>query len=138
MLADVIALLPPPQTVTFRQFSSFPASGNSPDVVSSHDLLPVWKWAKPESPCRKRGFWEAELDKVLDDGEWNGGRELVLLVRRVSKEILQNVRAEGCKIISSFLHNKAIEQKKERASSVVKHYFRTQCRIPSSRSTAPS
>lgn len=100
LLTDVVARLPQPKRGTFLQFSSFPVFGDIPDHVSIHELLPVWKWIKPGSPYRTTGFWEAELDKVLEDGEWNAGKELVLLVRGVSEEKLQSARAGGRKIIN--------------------------------------
>lgn len=44
----------------------------------------MWKWAKPTSLYgRKTGFWEVELGKAIEDGEWMAGKELQILVMGV-------------------------------------------------------
>jgi hypothetical protein len=98
VLTDVIAQLAMPDEGggTFVRFFSFPVFTPSPDqLLGDDDLRPVWKWAKPDSRYdRKAGFWEAELGDALEDGEWSGGRGLMVLVRGVSEE-MRRVIARG-------------------------------------------
>ncbi len=62
--------------------------------------MPIWKWVKLDRCVPQRGFWEAELQHALEDGEWNGGKDLVLLTRGVSEQTLQEITAGGRKITS--------------------------------------
>jgi hypothetical protein len=71
------------------RFFSFPLYSDSPQQVLGKGLCPIWKWAKPESIYRKTGSWETSLHEALDNGEWNGGRNLLLLIRGVSEEKLK-------------------------------------------------
>lgn len=87
-----------PDQGTFVQFFSFPVFSNSPNEVSTDGLLPMWKWVKPNSIYSKRGFWEAELHEALEHGEWNAGKDLILLTRGVSEQTLQTIG--DCKITS--------------------------------------
>ncbi|KAB5580294.1 hypothetical protein GE09DRAFT_1081631 [Coniochaeta sp. 2T2.1] len=89
----------PGQGTTPMQFFSFPVFSADPcHAPIRDDLVPVWKWAKPNSVYWvKMGFWEADLSKVLDHGEWNGGRDLRLLTGRVMEEALQIVVSEDWK-----------------------------------------
>lgn len=93
LLTDLIARIPTPDSGSFIQFFSFPVFSNIPTDILGDNLLPIWKWAKPESVYRKTGFWEPELGHALEDGEWNGGKGLTLLSRLVSEEVMQRVRA---------------------------------------------
>ncbi|KAB5551014.1 hypothetical protein GE09DRAFT_1124539 [Coniochaeta sp. 2T2.1] len=78
-------------TTTPMQLFSFPVfSADTCHAPIRDGLVPVWKWAKPDSVYRvKRGFWEADLSKALDHGEWNGGRNLRLLTGEVTEEALR-------------------------------------------------
>lgn len=89
MLADLMAKIVEPSQGAFMQFFSFPVLSNSPSRVLGDGLFPVWKWVKPESIYFRKGFWEANLSKVLDHGEWNGGRDLVILAVGVAEGALQ-------------------------------------------------
>jgi hypothetical protein len=94
LLGDVIAPLAfsARKGTCRRQFFFFPVLSNTPDLVFSDDSLrPAWKWVKPGSPYRKKGFWEAELRDALEDGEWTSGRDLVVLVGGVSEETLRTI-----------------------------------------------
>lgn len=73
------------------QFFTFPILGNAPDPVLGPNLVPVWKWVKPDSMYRKAGFWEGDLHKALEDGEWNGGRKLTVLMAGVSEKTRQTI-----------------------------------------------
>ena len=54
--------------------------------------MPIWKWAKPGSPYgRKMGLWKVDFGKALKDGEWNAGKDLLLLVREIEKEMADEV-----------------------------------------------
>ncbi|EAQ90599.1 hypothetical protein CHGG_02534 [Chaetomium globosum CBS 148.51] len=79
---------------SFLQFFSFPLYSESPRQILGHGLSPIWKWAKPESIYRKEGPWETSLHQALDDGEWNGGRNLLLLTRGVSEETLKAMESK--------------------------------------------
>ena len=87
LLADLVAQLPEPvDRGELLQFFSFPVFGNSPDRVLSDGPRPAWTWSKPGSAYRKAGSWGADLDKVLEDGEWSAGKDLLLLVKGVSDQ----------------------------------------------------
>lgn len=73
------------------QFFTFPILGNAPDPVLGPNLVPVWKWVKPDSMYRKASFWEGDLHKALEDGEWNGGRKLTVLMAGVSEKTRQTI-----------------------------------------------
>ena len=100
ILADVISRLDVPDQGTFLQFFSFPVSGSDPNEFLSDCLLPAWKWVKPDGIYSKTGFWEAELQEALEHGEWNGGKNLILLARGVSEEALHTATAGGRKTTS--------------------------------------
>ncbi len=91
VLADLMAELAVPVEGTFFQFFSFPVLSNNPSRVFVDGLYPVWKWVKPESVYRKMGVWKADIGNALEHGDWNGGKELVLLVAGVTEETLQTV-----------------------------------------------
>ncbi len=91
VLTDLIAELAVPAEGTFFEFFSFPVLSNNPSRVFDDGLFPVWKWAKPKSVYQKKGLWEADIAKVLDHGEWNGGKELVLLAAGIAEETLQTI-----------------------------------------------
>ncbi|KAL2174357.1 uncharacterized protein P884DRAFT_263972 [Thermothelomyces heterothallicus CBS 202.75] len=97
LLTDLIGQLAMPSRGDFVRFFSFPVFSNSPTQVFLDGLLPVWKWVKQDSIYRRGGFWEAKLDKAIEDGEWTGGKQLDLLVRGVMEQTLQNITAGGCK-----------------------------------------
>ena len=92
-LADLIAAgeVSVPAKGAFMRFFSFPVFSNdpSPSVVSGEGEFRVWKWVKRESIYRKRGVWEPDLHKVLDHGEWNAGKDLVILLAGVAEEAWQ-------------------------------------------------
>ena len=92
-IARLIAQLDvtPDRARRFLQFFSFPVFGNSPDLAFSDMLLPVWKWVKPDGAYRKNGFWEAELSGALEDGRWNGGNDLVVLMGGVPEQTKRTI-----------------------------------------------
>jgi hypothetical protein len=68
------------------QFFSIPVLSNSPEALLTGGPIPVWKWAKPTSSYgRKTGFWEVEMGRAIEDGEWAAGKELLILVKGVSE-----------------------------------------------------
>ena len=80
---------------------SFPVFSGSPTEIFSDGLLPIWKWVKPSSVYnRKCGRWEPTIQKALEDGEWNAGKDLDLLVRIVSEEMMERVKAGGVKYVN--------------------------------------
>ncbi|KAK4101943.1 hypothetical protein N658DRAFT_495882 [Parathielavia hyrcaniae] len=105
VLADLIAAgeVSVPVRGAFMRFFSFlvfsnddPSSSPSPcpSAVSSGGegefrSFRVWKWVKRESRYRKKGVWETNLHKVLDHGEWNAGKNLVILSAGVAEEAWQ-------------------------------------------------
>ncbi|SPQ26993.1 df1a12f7-6e9b-4f6b-82d1-3f3f6c146925 [Thermothielavioides terrestris] len=93
LFADLVAQMAmPDKKGRFFQFFSFPVLSDSADDVLGDELFPAWKWAKPDSVYpRKGGFWDDDLHQVLEDGEWSGGKDLILLMRAVSEEVLQAV-----------------------------------------------
>lgn len=40
---------------------------------------------------RKAGFWEADLHKAVEDGEWNSGKNLTILMAGVSEKTRQTI-----------------------------------------------
>jgi len=88
-------------------FFYFPVFGNSLDHILSDGAFPAWKWVKPHGTYRKMGFWETELHEALEDGEWNGGKDLVLLLMEVSEQTHRDAKARGYKTASfaRFLQN---------------------------------
>ncbi|KAL2194517.1 hypothetical protein P885DRAFT_62993 [Corynascus similis CBS 632.67] len=96
LFSALVSQLPAPNRGTRMQFVTFPVVGDSSDQVIGEGCFPVWRWVKPESVYpRKRGVWETKLHKALDDGEWNAGKDLTLLVRGVSEHGLQAVERAG-------------------------------------------
>ncbi|KAK4039392.1 hypothetical protein C8A01DRAFT_16594, partial [Parachaetomium inaequale] len=95
LLADLVTHLAflPGRGGTCRQFFfSFPVLSNTPDLAfSDSNLRPAWKWVKPDSNYRKKGFWEAELRDALEKGERMSGKDLVILVGGVSEETLRTI-----------------------------------------------
>jgi hypothetical protein len=66
------------------QLLSMPMFVNSVEGLLTGCPIPLWKWAKPTSLYgRKTGFWEVELGKAIEDGEWMAGKELQILVKGV-------------------------------------------------------
>ncbi|CAK7201581.1 hypothetical protein SEUCBS139899_004288 [Sporothrix eucalyptigena] len=59
----------------------------SPIFVSAHDKL-VWRWCKPESPYNKRSKWFTQPHDVIQDGAWNAGKNLILLVKEAPEDPL--------------------------------------------------
>ncbi|KAI1101207.1 hypothetical protein F4804DRAFT_335502 [Jackrogersella minutella] len=54
---------------------------------------PVWKWSKPDSHYEpKTGYWEADVDVAIEDGEWRAGKDLQLLVRGATAEEVEALR----------------------------------------------
>lgn len=76
---------------TQRRFFSFPILSNALDPVLGPNLFPVWKWIKPDSMYRKAGFWEGGLHKAFEDGEWNSGKDLTILMVAVSEKTQQTI-----------------------------------------------
>lgn len=73
------------------QLSSFPVQSNEADnVFGDATKFFLWKWFKLSSPYRKIGSWETSLDDVLENGSWQAGKELTLVLRRVSPEVWQS------------------------------------------------
>ena len=73
------------------------------DALSGSEETPLlFKWAKPQSIYdRKSGFWEPGLLDVLDDGTFNAGKELKVLVRGVSVQQMETLRGrwrEGVRV----------------------------------------
>lgn len=93
LLADLIAQLAVPEQGDFVRFFSFSVFSDSSTEIFGDGLRPVFKWAKPDGVYRKSGFWEAELLTAVEDGEWTGGKDLILLVNGVSEDTLQIIRA---------------------------------------------
>jgi hypothetical protein len=61
----------------------------------SEETTLLFKWAKPQSVYdRKSGFWETSLLDVINDGMFNAGREIKVLVRGVSNQQMETLR--GC------------------------------------------
>jgi hypothetical protein len=84
LLADLLTQLPQPvDHGELLQFFSFPVFSNSPDRILSDGPRPRWMWSKPASVYCKAGSWGADLDKVLENGEWSAGKDLLLLVKGV-------------------------------------------------------
>jgi hypothetical protein len=102
LLTTLISRLPVPDPDEGRMvhFVSFHVLNDNPhDVAITGDgLVPVWKWVKPDGTYRKAGFWEAHLAEALEDGEWNAGKNLHLLVRGVAEAALRRVTNEGVKV----------------------------------------
>ncbi|KAB8078228.1 hypothetical protein BDV29DRAFT_152950 [Aspergillus leporis] len=74
--------------------------GPRPEGVLDGGPAPVWKWAKPESVYAVRsGFWEAEVESALRDGEWMGGKGLWLSVRGVSEGKKQGLKRNRCRVL---------------------------------------
>ena len=93
VVADLMAELVEPTQGAFMQFFFFPVFSSEPSHVLADGRFPVWKWAKPQSIYRTSGLWEANLSKVLDQGEWNGDKDLMILVVGVREEILETIVA---------------------------------------------
>jgi hypothetical protein len=89
VVADLMAEIVEPTQGAFMQFFSFPVFSNEPSRVLADGRFPVWKWVKPQSIYRTNSLWEADLSQVLDQGEWNGGKDLMILVVGVTEEILE-------------------------------------------------
>ena len=73
------------------------------DALSgSEETTLLFKWTKPQSIYdRKSGFWETSLLDVIDDGTFNAGKELMVLVRGVSvqqRETLRGRWREGVRV----------------------------------------
>ncbi|ETS86266.1 hypothetical protein PFICI_00094 [Pestalotiopsis fici W106-1] len=97
--ADIrVAVLNMPGTRTFPnactvEVFTIPVFGASPDALLEDRLTPIWKWSKSNSVYfPKSGFWEADLKAALDDGEWNAGRDLRLLLRGATEYEVKMIR----------------------------------------------
>lgn len=56
---------------------------------------------KPSSVYnRKCDCWELTIPKALEDGEWNAGKDLDLLVRGVSEEMIERVKARRVEYVN--------------------------------------
>ncbi|KAL1894850.1 hypothetical protein Sste5346_005537 [Sporothrix stenoceras] len=78
------------------QLWSIPVQSKIADnVFGDKDKKYLWHWYKPTSPYSIKGTWETELDAVLENGSWQAGRELILILRRVSPEVWQSY-VDGC------------------------------------------
>lgn len=74
------------ETVSF-QLVTIPVFSNTAKVLSAGESIPLWKWAKPTSLYGlKSGWWQREIDRAIEDGERNAGKDLQLIVRAVSEE----------------------------------------------------
>ncbi|KAH6845472.1 hypothetical protein B0I37DRAFT_417006 [Chaetomium sp. MPI-CAGE-AT-0009] len=91
LLASLMARLGVPDQGSSLRFFFFPLYSDDPNQVLGNGLSPAWKWVKPDSIYRKAGFWEAGLHEALDSGDWNAGRNLILLTRGVSEETLKDI-----------------------------------------------
>ncbi|KAG7288036.1 hypothetical protein NEMBOFW57_007556 [Staphylotrichum longicolle] len=90
LVADLIAQLGPPGPVGMLvRFFAFPVYTNDPElegrVLRGGREFPVWKWVKPGGGYRRQGVWEAELGTALEEGEWNAGRGLDVLMGGVGR-----------------------------------------------------
>lgn len=80
------------------QLFSMPVFGSSAEELLTGGPIPAWKWAKPASLYdRKTGFWEIELGKAIEDGEWTAGKELQILAKGVSEESAEDLRKSRVK-----------------------------------------
>ncbi|KIH93432.1 hypothetical protein SPBR_04520 [Sporothrix brasiliensis 5110] len=62
--------------------------------IFSDGRVPLWKWVEPAVPYGPlRGMWETELAQALEDGQWRGGTDLMLLVAGVSEATRQSLVA---------------------------------------------
>ncbi|KAI0888813.1 uncharacterized protein GGS22DRAFT_63294 [Annulohypoxylon maeteangense] len=79
---------PPTDSGLSIQVFAIPVQSNTiGDLFGNGVHKLVWKWAKPDSYYEpKTGFWEVEMDRAVEDGEWRAGRNLQLLVRGVSSK----------------------------------------------------
>ena len=79
----------------------FTKSADAFDSPEQTTLL--FKWAKPESVYdRKSGFWETTLFDVIEDGMFNAGRDLMVLVRGVSNDRMKDLQErwnEGTRVL---------------------------------------
>lgn len=66
---------------------TIPLRSNSQVSLFDGGPTVTWRWAKPESVYdRKAGCWGKHLTKTLESGKWEGGKELLLLVRGIKEE----------------------------------------------------
>ncbi|OBT55388.1 hypothetical protein VE04_04632 [Pseudogymnoascus sp. 24MN13] len=80
------------------QLFSMPVFVNSVEGLLSGSPIPLWKWAKPTSLYgRKTGFWEVELAKAIEDGEWMAGKELQILVKGVPDGNAEDLKKDRMK-----------------------------------------
>ena len=100
LLIEVTARLEMPSEGSLFNFFSFPVLSSYSDEILHDGLVPVWRWVKPNSPYRKAGFWEVGLQQALEDGEWNGGKKLSLLIREVLEPTLRAFIATRSKTTS--------------------------------------
>jgi hypothetical protein len=64
------------------------------DPVRGEDLHLLFKWARPRSAYGSlSGFWEVNLINVINDGMLRAGGQLMLMVRGVSDQQMEDLRA---------------------------------------------
>lgn len=84
VLARLVARLPKSGDDSLGEmlrFFSFSVWGKSKErVVEGDGSQATWRWSKPASAYRKAGRWDADLGRVLEEGEWSAGKGFVLLV----------------------------------------------------------
>ncbi|KIH93768.1 hypothetical protein SPBR_04399 [Sporothrix brasiliensis 5110] len=74
------------------QLWTFPVQTlTSDDLFADSAKKYVWHWYKPSSPYVQKGAWESQLDAVLENGSWMAGKDLTLVVRRVSQQLWQSL-----------------------------------------------
>ncbi|KAI2475024.1 hypothetical protein Ptr902_13567 [Pyrenophora tritici-repentis] len=66
------------------------------DKSETDNLIPqdrklLWKWAKPQSEYREKGFWNHSLTQVLENAEWNAGKGVLVFVKAVEEEEYERV-----------------------------------------------
>ncbi|RJE26101.1 hypothetical protein PHISCL_01544 [Aspergillus sclerotialis] len=72
----------PAANVSSSQLFIITVYSSSESQLLGKGSVPQWKWAKPESVySRKSGHWEADVSRAVENGEFEGGRNLYLLVR---------------------------------------------------------
>ncbi|EDU42374.1 hypothetical protein PtrSN002B_004524 [Pyrenophora tritici-repentis] len=61
------------------------------DNLTPQDRKLLWKWAKPQSEYREKGFWNHSLTQVLENAEWNAGKGVLVFVKAVEEEEYERV-----------------------------------------------
>ncbi|KAK2741551.1 hypothetical protein FQN55_008306 [Onygenales sp. PD_40] len=83
------------------------SSNNNPLPTAPGLPIYIYKWTKPSSIyARKSGFWEIDVARVVEDGRWNAGKELRLLLRRVDGEKWAEIGEGGRERVAVFRGNR--------------------------------